>query len=144
MPQPEPDLAGYRDALELKRKLMGQTVCFYFEPEDSWPEGTQLDPLTERPYDPLIEPTSKSVDPVAKQCSVAFRPAFQEDTDESRLGDVKNNVALVWLPLSEADDVADAVAFAVKGDRYLIRKQTEDGIGEDFRWLVWGEREGSA
>jgi len=140
---PEPNLAGMRDALERKRVALGQSVVFVFEPVPTWPAGTQFDPLTERPYDPLIEPTKETTpEAVTKDCSVAFRPLFQEDTEEKALGDVKTNVILVWLPLAEADDVVDAVAFLVKSERYRIRKQTEDGIGEDFRWLVWGEREG--
>lgn len=142
---PTPNLAGMRDALERKRQSLGQEVTFVFEPVPTWPPGTQLDPISGRPYDPLVEPTEEDTpDPVVKQCSVAFRPPFQEDTEEKALGDVKTNVILVWLPLAEADDVVEAIAFCVKGERYRIRKQTEDGIGEDFRWLVWGEREAAA
>lgn len=139
-----PNLAGMREALERKRLALGEDVVFHFRVEKTWPEGTVLNPQNGKPFDPAIEPIVEEVaEPVTKTCSVAFRPNFQEDTDEDRIGNVKMNVCLIWLPLGEEwEEVKDAVSFDVKGDNFLIRKVTEDGIGEDWRMLIWGERQG--
>lgn len=141
---PDPDLAGLQSALAELREKTGEEVLFFFAGEAEWPEGTELNPETGRPWDPLIEPTSTDApDPLFIQCSVAFRPSFREDTDESRLGDLKVNQVLLSMSLAEWDLVASAVSFNIKEDNYLIVKSTADGIGSDYRQLVWGERQGT-
>jgi len=67
-----------------------------------------------------------------------------EDTVETAIGDIKTNECVLIMSVEEWATVDGAVAFTVKGDRYKIKKSTEDGIGSDYRQLVWGEREGSA
>ena len=143
---PTPDIAGYEAALQRKREALGEDVVFHFAETDAYPEGTVLDPQTGKPYDPLIEPSkAETPTPVTINCSVAFRPSFQEDTDETQIGNIKMNVALVWVSLgAEWESIQAAVSFDVKGDNYLIRKTTEDGIGGNFRMLIWGERQGAA
>lgn len=140
----DPDLDGMAGALAELREKTGEEVLFFFEEEEvTWPEGTVLDPETERPLDPLIEPeNSKRPLPLFITCSVAFRPSFREDTAESRLGDIKENQVLLSMSLVEWDLVSKAVSFNVKGDSYRIVKSTRDGIGSDYRQLVWGERQG--
>jgi hypothetical protein len=46
------------------------------------------------------------------------------------------------MSLVEWDLVAKAISFNVKGDNYRIVKSTRDGIGSDYRQLIWGERQG--
>jgi hypothetical protein len=141
---PEPDLQGLQSALAELREKTGEEVLFFFAGEAEWPEGTELDPETGRPYDPLIEPTTnKAPQPLFITCSVAFRPSYREDTDESRLGNLKVNQVLLSMSITEWDLVASAVSFNIKEDNYLIVKSTADGIGSDYRQLVWGERQGN-
>lgn len=140
-----PDLAGYQAALLLKRDALGSEVTFRFPKTVTWPEGTVLAD-NGRPFDPLIDPVSEDGrEAVTLSLSVAFRPTFQEDTDESRVGDMKNNVALVWVTLEEwgaPNCVMAATSFDYAGDNYLIRKSTEESIGgAPWRMLIWGERQ---
>jgi hypothetical protein len=138
-----PDLAGYRAALLRKRDALGSEVTFHFATEATWPDGTVLDPNTGRPYDPMIAPASEDGAPaVTMTLSVAFRPNFQEDTQESKVGDVKMNVTLAWMTIEEWAALGDPTSYDYAGDNYLIRKATEEGIGgEPWRMLIWGERQ---
>lgn len=139
----QPDLAGVQDALGRLREATGEDVPFFFAATDTWPTGTVLNPDTGRPYDPLIEPEKEeSPEPVEVRCSVAFRPGFQEDADETEIGDIKMNVVLLGMDIADWPKVEDAVSFNCKGDNYVIKKSTDDGIGSDYRRLVWGERQG--
>lgn len=141
---PDPDLAGLQNALAELREKTGEEVLFFFEETLEYPPGTEIDPETGKPYDPLIEPTKgESDDPLFIKCSVAFRPSFAEDTEESRIGNIKVNQVLLSMSITEWDLVASAVSFNVKADNYLIVKSTRDGIGSDYRQLVWGERQGN-
>jgi hypothetical protein len=137
-----PDLAGYQAALLRKRDALGSEVIFHFPKTVTWPEGTVLGEGG-RPFDPMIEPASEDgAEPVTMTLSVAFRPNFQEDTQESQVGDVKMNVALVWVTLAEWADLEEATSFDYAADNYLIRKTTEESIGgAAWRVLVWGERQ---
>ena len=140
---PDPDLAGLQNALAELREKTGEEVLFFFEETVEYPPGTEIDSDTGKPFDPLIEPESTEADePLFIQCSVAFRPSFAEDTEESRIGNMKVNQVLLSMSLTEWDLVAKAVSFNVKDDNYLIVKSTRDGIGSDYRQLVWGERQG--
>lgn len=140
-----PDITGMRAALNRKREALGESVTFFFPAEKTWPVGTELDPLTNKPYDPQIEPEEvESKDPVTKLCEVAFKPPLKEDTIEASVGDVKVNTIFLWMPLEDWDDLEGAISFNAKGENYLIRKFTDDGIGSDFRKLVWGERQSPA
>lgn len=142
-----PDLAGYIDAQLRKRAALGSEVNFHFPSTLVWPDGTVLDPDTGRPYDPLIEPESSSGRGVESMTlSVAFRPNFQEDTSEAAIGDIKNNVALIWVTVEEFSSppscITLATSFDYAGDNYLIRKTTEESIGgQPWRVLIWGERQ---
>jgi hypothetical protein len=141
-----PDLAGYKDALLRKRAALGSTVTFRFPAALTWPVGTVLNPDSGKPYDPLLQPEKEeAADPVEMSLSVGFRPTFQEDTDETEIGDIKMNVALTWVTLEEWADVEDATSFDYADDNYLIRKATWEAVGgESWRVLVWGERQTEA
>lgn len=141
----DPDLAGLRDALAELREKTGEEVLFFFGETLTYPEDTVLDPQTGKPYDPLILPEDSSENtPLFITCSVAFRPVrgpLREDTAETRLGDIKENNVLLSMSTTEWDLVAGATSFNVKDDNYLIVKSTADGIGSDYRQLIWGERQ---
>lgn len=141
-----PDLAGFKQAQEELRQHFGQDVTFHFAPKLSYPEGTPLDPESGRPYDPQIEGEEETPKTVDVKCNVAFRPVrgLAEDTVESPIGNIKSNECVLIMSIEQWETVDEAVAFSVKGDRYRLKKSTEDGIGSDYRQLVWGEREGSA
>lgn len=142
-----PDIEGMKEAQELLRKNFGQLVCFFFEEEETYPVGTPINPDTKRPYDVQIKPEdTDSKDPVGINCNVAFRPVsgMTEDTLETAVGNIKQNEVVVIMSTEEWATVEGAVAFTVKGDRYKLKKSTADGIGSEYRQLVWGEREGDA
>lgn len=141
-----PDLSGLAAALARLRSYTGQNVIFYFPSVPTWPEGTQLDPESGRPFDPQIEPDSNETpDPVSVKCNVAFRPVSgtSEDTAESPIGDIKQNECVLIMSVEEMESIAEAISFDAKGDNYKIKKRTADGVGSEYRGLVWGERQGA-
>lgn len=139
-----PDLQGMEEAQERLREVTGQDVLFQIPGERTWPEGTELDPETGEPYDPQIEPEETDASEVTIKCGVAFRPVhgLAEDTVESPLGEIKQNEVVLIMSVEEWAEVEGATTFEVKGDRYRVKKNTSDGIGSDYRQLVWGERQG--
>lgn len=142
-----PNLADMTAAQARLRKYMGQEVTFYFAAVLTWPEGTQLDPESGRPFDSQIEPESEEApDPITIKCNVAFRPTqgLSEDTEETAIGDIKQNQVVLIMSLSEMETVAEATSFDVKGDNFKVKKTTPDGIGSDWRGLIWGERQGAS
>ena len=54
-----PDLQGFRDAQSELRQLFGQDITFQAKAAATWPLGTPIDPETNEPYDPTIEPVSE-------------------------------------------------------------------------------------
>ena len=142
-----PNLGDLADALARLRSHMGQNVVFYFAEVLTWPEGTQLDPESGRPYDSQVEPESKEEpESITIKCNVAFRPTegLSEDTAESPIGNIQQNEVLLIMSVPEMETVAKAVSFDVKGDNFKVKKSTPDGIGSEYRGLVWGERQGEA
>lgn len=142
-----PNLADMTAAQARLRKYTGQEVTFYFAAVLTWPEGTQLDPESGRPFDSQVEPESEEAPaPITIKCSVAFRPTqgLSEDTAETAIGDIKQNQVVLIMSLSEMETVAKATSFDVKGDNFKVKKTTPDGIGSDWRGLIWGERQGAS
>lgn len=138
-----PDLGGMRDAQVRLRKYTGEDVIFYTPTGDQWPEGVALDPQTERPFDPLIQPVASGFASASVHCNLAFKPVggnLNDDVAETPIGNLELGQIVAIMSDEEGLTIADATEFDVKGDHYKITQRTDDGIGSNYRHLVFGER----
>lgn len=141
-----PDLQGMRDAQVRLRQYTGEDVIFYTPTGEEWPPGTVLDPQTNRPFDPLIDPIASGWASAAVNANLAFRPVsgLNDQTVELPIGNLELGQIVAIMDIEDAKAVADATEFDAKGDRYKITQRKDDGIGSNYRTLVWGERMGDA
>ncbi len=143
MPSPDgPDLDGLRDAQVRLRQYTGQQVIFYTPTGDEWPADAVLDPQTGKPYDPLIQPLASGFASAAVQANLAFRPVqgLNDDVAELPIGNLELGKIVAILDINDGKAVEDATEFDAKGDHYKITQTKDDGIGSEYRTLVWGER----
>jgi hypothetical protein len=57
---PQADLAGFADAQSRLRNQFAEEVTFMYPEQFAWPAGTPIDPETDEPYDPTVEPITAS------------------------------------------------------------------------------------
>lgn len=134
----QPDLAGFTDAQKRLREAFGEVVEFLAPAVETYPAGTKLDPETDRPMDPLVEPDSSTTPIERVKCNVAFKPTRAE-ADESGWRDVEH-VRLI-ADISDRAKIDGAVRARVRGQTYRIVSMTPDGIGGVQRYLVEAHKE---
>ncbi len=137
-----PDLKGMKDAQARLREYTGEQIVFYTPTGEQWPPGTVLDPQTNRPYDALIEPIASGWASAAVNANLAFRPlsGMNDQVAELPIGNLELGQIVAIMDIADAKAVADATEFDAKGDHYKITQSKDDGIGSNYRTLVWGER----
>jgi hypothetical protein len=69
---PQADLAGFADAQSRLRNQFAEEVTFMYPEQFAWPAGTPIDPETDEPYDPTVEPITASAASAVVRCDVAF------------------------------------------------------------------------
>jgi hypothetical protein len=139
-----PDIDGFFEAQDRLREATGTNVRFLVPVDPVWPEGTQLDPETDLPYDPTIVPESGGDDTeVVIRCSTLTQlvNAQMSDATEERAGGVfrGESAALGFAP---ADlPLVQAARRFVLGD--LTYRVTDMVADEKFnrigRYMVFGE-----
>jgi len=137
-----PDLAGMKDAQVRLRRYTGEDVIFYTPTGEEWPPDTELDPQSGKPYDPLIDPIASGWASAAVNANLAFRPVsgLNDQVAELPIGNLELGQIVAILDIDEAQGVTDATEFDAKGDHYKITQRKDDGIGSNYRTLIWGER----
>jgi len=137
-----PDLAGMADAQARLRKFTGEDVIFYTPTGTEWPPDAVLDPQTGRPFDPLIEPIASGFSSAAVRCNIASRPVsgLNDQTAETPIGNIELGGVVLIMGVDDKPIIADATEFDAKGDHFKITQTKDDGIGSNYRTLVWGER----
>lgn len=135
-----PDLAGFADAQERLRDHFGEVVVFLFPLERTYPPGTRIDPETQMPWDPTIEPSGTAQASASASCTVATRPFGKDDVEESALAGVERDHIMLAGDLELSSLASGAVDFEVRGDRYKVTSMRPDGIGGVQRWLTFGRK----
>lgn len=141
-----PDLPGMKDAQATLRQYTGEDVIFYTPTGEEWPPGTVLDPESGKPFDPLIDPIASGFSSAAVRCNLAFRPVqgLNDQVAETPVGDIELGQIVAILDIDDKVTIVDATEFEAKGDRWKIKQMKDDGIGSNYRTLIWGERLGAA
>lgn len=137
-------LAGLADAQVRLRAKTGEDVEFFWSTGETWPPNVNLDPETGRPFDPSVEPIASGVASGVARCNVAFRPVqgLNDSADETAIGNIQRADVVLITSVESWEDIKQATTFHAKGDRFKITQYHADGIGSNYRQLIWGERIG--
>lgn len=135
----EPDLAGFRDAMERKRQAFAEPIVLIGPVEGTWPDGTPLDPETGQPYDPTIEPVASG------QASAVIDAEFvwsstQDPEDSPAFGRIDTAHPMLIAASAAASAVEGKSHFEARGDRFQITATHFDGITGIERLLIYGEK----
>lgn len=141
---PTPDLLGFRDAQRKLRREFAETITF-LEPEvAAYPPGTQMDPETGKPYDPVIEADSTTQITREVRCNVVFkainRAGVGGEAETSALGWNEATAVMLICDIDDKPNIDDAEEFILRDEIYKITATKDDGIGSTQRVLVYGRK----
>lgn len=145
-----PDLEGFREAQTRLRLQFGEDIAFSGETAPTWPIGTPIDPETDEPYDPTIEPTSGGVMTVIGtiRCSIVFRPmglsrrGIDDDIQTTAVGNFEEGAVVLIADPDDYATVDTATQFDCHDETYIIAQVEKDqlGPGDIQRVLIYGEQ----
>lgn len=143
-----PDFEGFAAAQRRLRESFGHDLRFYSPGEDpSWPPGTQLDPETDLPYDPTIEPVTGGDEVITTvRCSVVSRPmglsksGVDGDAKLKALGWVEEGGIVIIVDIEDWEYVRDATKVEYADETYAIRMRDHDYLGAAERYLLWAKQ----
>jgi hypothetical protein len=137
-----PNLAGFREAQERKRALLGEDITFFGEPTYTWPPGVPMDAQTGRPYDPVIEPLSSAAASAVIRCGVAHKAGeAQTEVETDALGLADRTKVMLIANAGAASAIEPMVRFQARTESFLIEAVKFDGVAGIDRVLVYGSRE---
>lgn len=141
-----PDLAGFREAQVRLVAALGNDCTFYFPASASvWPASTAIDPETNRPLDPMVEPLAMvGPAPVEIRATVVDRLGMGRNYgDLERIGLIPEGAVILRMPVDAADfneGVVHARQFQTMDQTYRIIRIWMDGVGGTAdRMMVVGE-----
>lgn len=138
-----PNMDGFAAAQKRLRQFMGTEVIFRIPVDPSWPVDTPLDPQTNRPYDPTVEPESGGgFTTVTKTIALVFRP-IHVNVEDPVGSDVSGGIrGEESIAMAISDDDYPDVEFATRahvGDiEYKITQVIRDP-GPDERFIAFAE-----
>jgi hypothetical protein len=136
--RPKPNLAGFREAQSRLIQEFGEDLTWFFPVEKSWPPGTPIDPETNEPYDPTIQPLASGFTSAVVKAGVISRPiggarsALSDTIQVEPIGQVKTETIVLSVDyetwIEEALDKATEVE--VHSDRFRVNMTNEDQLGD--------------
>lgn len=136
----KPDLAGFADAQKLLRSEFGEDIEFKGEVVKTWPPGTQLDPETGKPYDPVLQPTSSDQQKIVARCNVVFK-AIGDGVESGAPGIVEQDHVMLITELELEPALEQMLTFVARDSKYKITAVKQDGIGPKAqRLLIYGRK----
>jgi hypothetical protein len=126
------------------REAFGEPCTFRWPAVETWPDGTPIDPLTERPYDPAIEPLTEAERTETVTCSVVFRAVGRgaPEAVSSAIGVLDANRIVLIADITDRSRIEGATSVDLRGERYVVDSTRPDGIGEMQRFLAFVRDEG--
>lgn len=152
-----PSLAGFAEAQNRKRILLGSPVTFL------WPAvvtfgAAPLNPLTGTPYDPTVQPVTSSQASASATVSVFFKAVNRGGARGAEVASPigHDDLTRVFLILGSADGLTvqghgpnapasgDAIEFLYHGDRFKVYAIKDDEVVSGYdRTLVYGATTGT-
>jgi hypothetical protein len=141
---PVPNVAGWMEAQDRLRTLLGTTVYFLIPPTltaEDYPPGTSLDPETGFPFDPTVEIVSQEeAERIEVVASVVHRPIDTDVRDaalDMPVGLVPSSNAALIISLADRERTEGATEVEIWGERYRITEWRRDGLTVQNRWIVF-------
>jgi hypothetical protein len=144
----EPDLTGFVEAQEDKRRAFGDDISFFFK-TTAWPTGVPTDEEGV-PLDPTVRPLLSEESMVRATAEVAHRPVaggargMKAPSETQPIGNLEQSTLVLILSDAEWTEKELETAFEceVYGRRYVIRDAVPDqmGPGAVQRRLVFVEK----
>lgn len=134
-----PDLAGFREARERKRRLFSEPVVLLGPAVATYPPGTPIDPETGRPYDPVLQPTSSARASALIDAEFVWKSG-QTPSEDTAAGTFERSHPML-IAGSAASAVASAMThFTARGEMFQIEGVHFDGITGIDRVLIYGAK----
>jgi hypothetical protein len=140
----QPNVAGWMEAQDRLRRMLGTTVEFLIPPTltaEDYPPGTSLDPETGFPFDPTVEIVSQeAAERIEVVASVVHRPIDTDVRDaalDMPVGLVPSSNAALIISLEDRDRTEGATEVEIWGERYRITEWRRDGLTVQNRWIVF-------
>lgn len=155
----KPSLAGFAEAQDRKRVMLGSDVTFLWPAQVTFPPGTPVSPNTGRPFDPTVSAIASFQPSASAVASVFFKAinrggAANADTsapighdEKTRVflnlasgdGLVIQGIASAWGGSAFAGYGSAATEFVFHGDRFKVYAIKNDEIVLGYRrTLVYG------
>lgn len=137
-----PDLAGFRDAMARHREELGGIIPFLSYTEGSYPPNTAIDPETQRPFDPTVQPVGSGVASAGVQANVFTSPFTRDDDQEwNAVGWFEEGNIVLDISVADSAATADATEVEWMGERYEISDRDVRGVGATaHRVLVFARK----
>lgn len=132
-----PDLAGFREARERKRRLFSEPVVLLGTGVVTWPP-VPMDPETGRPVDPTIEPLSSGASAVV-DVEWVWRSSA-DPSDDGAAGTFARSHPMLIAGSAASAALEGMTHFQRRGERYQIEAVHFDGITSVDRILIYGAR----
>jgi hypothetical protein len=139
----QPDIAGFRAAMDEARAAFGEQVTFHVPVAPVWPAGTAIDEDTVAPFDPTVEPESGGgFTDVAKNVLVIYHAigsGLSAPQSSQPAGLMRGESVVLDVSVPDYPDVQAATEATVSGTRYAITDRQDDGILGTDRVLIFCE-----
>lgn len=141
MGRPTPNIDGFRNAQDALRQMFGEEVVFYVPLTPTWPADAAIDPETQRPYDPTIQPATSGQASAAVQAIVMDEASMQPEGQErvTAVGDMGEADLVIDVHVDDYPAASGADRALVRGDRFAVTRWRPDGISGTDRWLAFLE-----
>jgi hypothetical protein len=137
---PSPDVIGFADAQQRLRNELGVDAVFFIPGTPTWPAGTPLDPETNKPYDPFLDPDVPGADQlVTVRCSFVHHPLVSADPAATPLGAADSGNAALIVPPDRYPDVKQATRVTVGDEVWDVQIFRYDLALTVPRWIAYLE-----
>jgi hypothetical protein len=134
----EPDLDGFRAAQDRARALFGEAVVMLAPVVVvEWPAGTALDPETNEPYDPTIQPVSSAQASASVNAVVMQKLPNDAAERATPIGDLSTFSLILDVSPADHDLASAATRAVVRDDVYSVARWLPDGVKGTDRWLAF-------
>lgn len=151
MPDPghqQPSTAGFAEAQDRKRRLLGSDITFLWPAVVTFPPGTPTSPETHLPYDPTIVPSASAQASASVRCGAFFKAVNRGGAANADaqlpIGRTERTSIFLTVASADASRIHGASEFLFHGNRYQIYTVKNDEVVLGYRrTLVYGAAEGT-
>lgn len=126
-----PDLAGFAEAQDRLRTLIGIDAVFIHDGSKTWAADVQLNPRTGEPYDPFATPDTEDAERrETVRCGVFSRLLRAGKTDTVPIGRMADSDLILTFDLTDLPRVKGADRVEAQDELWELRSTEADTIGD--------------